>query len=394
MTGVGCVATRAALATCSLGLAVVSAADPPASPAPASPTTAALAIEVQVERSLLDEDLGRYRAIGRSRAPGLARLGELYAALDRALASAEPGARERAATLLEQIDAAEAEGEHTRAAERELVERILGRMRRITLLEQQIASIDTSSEPEPGSLTGPWDVVLLPFSTTRQLHAAPDRRDRQRHLRARGRVQREPAGHARQPQGVPRADRLQAGTIDGVRGLSLAGRPDDPRRLAQLRARRARRGDRAVVGDAALTASSATTGGARMPYELHLALRYLRFHRGRTFLSVITLISVAGVTVGTAALVIALALMTRLRAKTCGSGSSAASAHLTVVHAAGQSEFDDARALIERIVEAPGVRAAAPVAVRAGDARAEPGSTTPRSPRCTGSTRDARARDG
>lgn len=164
MTGVGCVATRAALATCSLGLAVVSAADPPASPAPASPTTAALAIEVQVERSLLDEDLGRYRAIGRSRAPGLARLGELYAALDRALASAEPGARERAATLLEQIDAAEAEGEHTRAAERELVERILGRMRRITLLEQQIASIDTSSEPEPGALTGLWDVVLLPFS--------------------------------------------------------------------------------------------------------------------------------------------------------------------------------------------------------------------------------------
>ena len=45
------------------------------------------------------------------------------------------------------------------------------------------------------------------------------------------------------------------------------------------------------------------------PYELELALRYLRFHRGRTFLSVITLISVAGVIVGTAALVIALSLM-------------------------------------------------------------------------------------
>ena len=46
-----------------------------------------------------------------------------------------------------------------------------------------------------------------------------------------------------------------------------------------------------------------------IPYELHLALRYLRFHRGRTFLSLITLISVAGVTVGTAALVVALSLM-------------------------------------------------------------------------------------
>lgn len=46
----------------------------------------------------------------------------------------------------------------------------------------------------------------------------------------------------------------------------------------------------------------------RLPYEVFLALRYLRFHRGRTFLSLITLISVAGVSVGTAALVVAMAL--------------------------------------------------------------------------------------
>ena len=47
---------------------------------------------------------------------------------------------------------------------------------------------------------------------------------------------------------------------------------------------------------------------ARTPYPLFIALRYLRFHRGRTFLSVISLISVGGVCVGTAALVIALSL--------------------------------------------------------------------------------------
>src|SRR6187399_1169236 len=47
-----------------------------------------------------------------------------------------------------------------------------------------------------------------------------------------------------------------------------------------------------------------------VPYELLLAVRYLRVQRGRTFLSVITMISIAGVAVGTAALVIALALMT------------------------------------------------------------------------------------
>ena len=33
----------------------------------------------------------------------------------------------------------------------------------------------------------------------------------------------------------------------------------------------------------------------RLPFEMHLAMRYLRFHRGSAFLSVITLISVAGV---------------------------------------------------------------------------------------------------
>ncbi len=46
----------------------------------------------------------------------------------------------------------------------------------------------------------------------------------------------------------------------------------------------------------------------KLPFELYLALRYLRFHRGKTFISLITFISIAGVTVGTAALVVALAL--------------------------------------------------------------------------------------
>jgi len=97
-----------------------------------------------------------------------------------------------------------------------------------------------------------------------------------------------------------------------------------------------------------------------MPYELHLALRYLRVHRGRTFLSVITVISVAGVAVGTAALVIALALMSGfvedVRSRIFRGG-----VHLTVVPAAGRREFDDAAALLARTMGVPGVHAAAPV---------------------------------
>jgi lipoprotein-releasing system permease protein len=97
----------------------------------------------------------------------------------------------------------------------------------------------------------------------------------------------------------------------------------------------------------------------RLPYEMFLALRYLRVQRGRTFLSTITLISVAGVTVGAAALVIALALMTGLqddvRKRVLGG-----SAHLTVVSTADAS-ISDLPPLLDALARAPEVAAAGPV---------------------------------
>src|SRR5262249_14561542 len=50
-----------------------------------------------------------------------------------------------------------------------------------------------------------------------------------------------------------------------------------------------------------------------LPFELHIALRYLLAKRKQAFISVISLISTVGVTVGVMALVIALALMTGLQ---------------------------------------------------------------------------------
>jgi len=50
-----------------------------------------------------------------------------------------------------------------------------------------------------------------------------------------------------------------------------------------------------------------------IPFELHIALRYLLAKREQAFISVISLISTLGVTVGVMALVIALALMTGLQ---------------------------------------------------------------------------------
>jgi lipoprotein-releasing system permease protein len=97
----------------------------------------------------------------------------------------------------------------------------------------------------------------------------------------------------------------------------------------------------------------------RVPFELHLAVRYLRVHRGRTFLSVITLISVAGVAVGAAALVIALALMTGFEAD-MRQRILRGSAHLQVLDQA-ESSFSDADEVLEKARAIPGVAAAAPV---------------------------------
>lgn len=96
-------------------------------------------------------------------------------------------------------------------------------------------------------------------------------------------------------------------------------------------------------------------------YEPYLALRYLRAHRGRTFLSVITLISVAGVTVGTAALVIALALATGFQ-QDIRSRILSGSAHLTVISSAGPT-FDDVERMLDRIRRFPGVLEAGPVLI-------------------------------
>ena len=50
-----------------------------------------------------------------------------------------------------------------------------------------------------------------------------------------------------------------------------------------------------------------------MPFELHIAWRYLLAKRKQAFISLISLISTLGVAVGVTALVIALALMTGLQ---------------------------------------------------------------------------------
>src|ERR671913_1086374 len=93
-----------------------------------------------------------------------------------------------------------------------------------------------------------------------------------------------------------------------------------------------------------------------MPFELHIAWRYLLAKRKQAFISLISLISMLGVAVGVTALVIALALMTglqgELRDRILGS-----SAHVYVWKQGGIADY---HAEVAKLRKVPGVTGAAP----------------------------------
>lgn len=96
----------------------------------------------------------------------------------------------------------------------------------------------------------------------------------------------------------------------------------------------------------------------KMPYEIFIALRYLRAKRRQTFISAITLISITGVAIGVMALILVLGVMTGftddLREKILGSHS-----HVVVTgYGEGISGYREIMAGIETV---RGVTASTPV---------------------------------
>ncbi|MBJ6725965.1 lipoprotein-releasing ABC transporter permease subunit [Geomesophilobacter sediminis] len=94
-----------------------------------------------------------------------------------------------------------------------------------------------------------------------------------------------------------------------------------------------------------------------MPFELLIGLRYLKAKRKSTFISLITLISVAGVALGVMALIIVLAVMTGfeedLKDKILGTN-----AHIVVLNSMGSVE--NYQAVEKKLVQMDGVVAATP----------------------------------
>ncbi len=94
-----------------------------------------------------------------------------------------------------------------------------------------------------------------------------------------------------------------------------------------------------------------------MPYELFISLRYLRARRKQVFLSIITFISIAGIFLGVAALIIVIAVMngfeTDLRTKILGINS-----HVIVMdHTGGMRDYPR---VMQEVTRIPGVVAATP----------------------------------
>jgi lipoprotein-releasing system permease protein len=93
-----------------------------------------------------------------------------------------------------------------------------------------------------------------------------------------------------------------------------------------------------------------------MPFELHIALRYLLARRKQAFISVISLISTLGVGVGVMALIIALALTTGLQGE-MRDRLLGAMAHVYVWKAMGPDDYHEE---IAKIREIDGVAAVGP----------------------------------
>jgi len=122
----------------------------------------ALTSSLAVEQTLLEEDRTRYLDAASRRRAALARLQQLHEALDAAVQRDDPAAGEQIERLTSQLEQAEGQRTELRISERVLLDRILDRLRRVQLFEEQLARLRDREPPEAGLLTGTWDVVLLP----------------------------------------------------------------------------------------------------------------------------------------------------------------------------------------------------------------------------------------
>lgn len=123
----------------------------------------ALSATLDVERTLLDEDLQRQASLSRRRGEAASRLASAQQSLDGVLARREV-TRAGLDLLLAELEQAESERASLLVSERVVLDRIRERLRRIELLEHELDDLRGRQEkPVTGALNGTWDLALLPL---------------------------------------------------------------------------------------------------------------------------------------------------------------------------------------------------------------------------------------
>jgi hypothetical protein len=133
----------------------------PAAELPGTGADEALAASLEVERTLIAEDLQRLARLAEERERIEQRLAALRVELESALHREGAGAAAVVEDLLAHLDRTEAERSERIDRERRLGEAVRDRLRRIELLEQQRIGLSERAITA-GGVTGRWDVVLLP----------------------------------------------------------------------------------------------------------------------------------------------------------------------------------------------------------------------------------------
>jgi len=136
---------------------------PSTDPRAATESVASVEAAIEVERTLIAEDLAKYEALVARRAQANTRLQELHAEVD-ALLRAGPGIEVgEVDRRLVAIDAAEAERDAILAGQRAVLAAVVERARRARALEDRLGPLKERGSSTRGPLDGRWNVVVMPL---------------------------------------------------------------------------------------------------------------------------------------------------------------------------------------------------------------------------------------
>ncbi len=117
---------------------------------------------MEVEQTLLTEDLQKMRILFSDRTQVELQLRTMYRTLSAILGSSGEQNVVQAELIYRQIEGAEASRRLIFAAQQALVGRVIDRKRKLDLMDEQLGGAGPSEEIESGPLSGTWRVVLMP----------------------------------------------------------------------------------------------------------------------------------------------------------------------------------------------------------------------------------------